>query len=251
MLDTHAHLTSSQLLPSLDAILGRARTAGLAKIVNICTDAKSLEEGLLLHQREPWIVNAGATTPHDVKEEGEKNFTLFAQAAQTSQLIAIGETGLDYHYEHSPRNLQREFLERYLLLAAECSLPVLFHCRDAFADLFQITKKIVPQAAIMHCFTGTLPEAQEGVERGWLISFSGILTFKKSAELRAVAREIPLSQIVLETDAPYLAPQSYRGQLNEPAFITETAACLAEIKNVTLEEVIRVTSENSARILGF
>lgn len=248
--DTHAHLTSSALLPHLDALLKRAEEAGLSRIVNICTDAKTLESGLSLHQREPWILNAGATTPHDVKEEGEKNFELFAAAARSSQLVAIGETGLDYHYEHSPRELQREFLERYLRLAQECSLPVVFHCRDAFEDLFSITDRIPPKAAILHCFTGTLEEALEGVKRGWMISFSGILTFKKSEALRQVAREIPLDQIVLETDAPYLAPQSKRGQVNEPSFVVETAACLAALKDSSLDEVACITSKNAARVFN-
>ena len=249
LFDTHAHLTSPQLFPDLKGILMRARIAGVSKILNICTDAKTLEEGLLLHQQEPWILNAGATTPHDVEKEGEKNFELFAQAARSSRLIAIGETGLDYHYEHSPRDLQRTFFERYLLLAQECSLPVIFHCRDAFADLFHITKLIPPKAAILHCFTGTLADAFLGVDRGWMISFSGILTFKKSEELRLVARKIPLHQIVLETDAPYLAPQSRRGQLNEPAYIGETAAFLAKIRNISIEEVIQATTANACRLI--
>ena len=253
LIDTHAHLTSPELLPHLDALVERAKAAHLKHIVNICTDPVSLREGLLLEERVPWIRNAGATTPHDVEKEGEECFPVFEQAAQEGKLIAVGETGLDYYYEHSNREMQKKFLVRYLQLALQCKLPVIFHCRDAFADLFSIADREIGSKipAILHCFTGTTEEAKAVVARGWMISFSGILTFKKSEELRQTARQIPLEHLLIETDAPYLAPQSKRGKTNESSFIAETANCLASLKEISLEEMAHISSENASRVFSF
>ncbi|MBI3508543.1 MAG: TatD family hydrolase [Chlamydiia bacterium] len=248
--DSHAHLSSSDVWPEIDAILERAKGAHVGHILNICTDPATLKRGLLLCHRDPFICNAGATTPHDVLTEGESAFPIFAEAARNKQIVAVGETGLDYHYEHSPKEIQKKFLIRYLHLAAECCLPAIFHCRDAFADLFAIADQEFPSQckAALHCFTGNRKEAEEVLKRGWYLSFSGILTFKKSEELRAIAKETPLSQLLIETDTPYLAPQSCRGSRNEPAFIVETAACIAQQKGIALQEVV-IASCNNAKNL--
>ncbi len=248
--DSHAHLTEPAVLPELDAILLRAQAAGVRQIINICTDLACLEAGLALQARCPWIRNAGATPPHDVDREGESSFESFAQAARSRQLVAVGEVGLDYYYNHSRKETQQEFLIRYLHLARECKLPVLFHCRNAFDDLFAITDReyLSGAPAVVHCFTGTLAEAKQVVERGWMISLSGIITFKNSEALREVARWIPPESLLIETDAPFLAPQSKRGQPNEPAFICETAARLAAIRNESIEELAKITGANFERM---
>ena len=212
LIDSHAHLTSPEVLPHLDRILTRAKVAGISHILNICTDPGSLREGLLLSLNHPNIQNAGDTTPHDVLAEGESAFAHFETAVREGKLSAVGETGLDYHYEHSPKDLQQHFLKRYLHLASASHLPVIFHCRDAFSDLFAIADSEYKGKAILHCFTGTMQEAEEVLKRGWYLSLSGIVTFKKSETLRQVAKETPLSQLLIETDTPYLAPQSHRGQ---------------------------------------
>ncbi len=248
--DSHAHLSSAEMLPHIDAVLNRAREARVDKIVNICTDQQTLEAGLKLNQTYPHIFNAGATTPHDVCTEGERNFPLFEQAAAAKQLVAIGETGLDYHYTYSDKKTQARFLIKYLHLATKHKLPVIFHCREAFADLFSIVDAEYPAKApaILHCFTGTMREAEAVWARGWYLSLSGIVTFKKSEELRLVAKEAPLNQLLIETDAPYLAPQSKRGQPNEPAYIAETARCIAAFRGVEISEIARATSENMTRV---
>lgn len=248
--DSHAHLSASQVFPQIDAILERAQKLGVDRIVNICTDPDTLAKGLFLSNRYPFVVNAGATTPHDVVNEGESAFPIFAEAAFAKKLAAIGETGLDYHYHHSPRDRQIYFLKRYLKLAIETSLPVIFHCRDAFADLFSIVDDHYPShsPAILHCFTGTIEEAQGVIRRGWHLSLSGIVTFKKSEQLRQIAKWVPLSQLLIETDAPYLAPQTQRGKMNEPSFLLETAACIAEVKQISVEEVALATYENGRRL---
>lgn len=246
--DSHAHISS---LPDAEETLARAKKENVTHILNICTDKETLEKGILLAKKHLHIMNAGATTPHDVATEGELFFPLFEKAARSKELVAVGETGLDYHYEHSPIDLQKQFLVKYLLLAAETKLPVIFHCREAFSDLFSIVDYEYPKTApaILHCFTGSVQEAEEVLKRGWFLSLSGIVTFKKSETLREVAKMVPLSQLLIETDTPYLAPQSQRGKQNEPAFIVETARYIANLKNISLEEVAKATFENAVSLL--
>lgn len=251
--DSHAHLGDEALYGQIDGHLANASAAGIDAIMNICTDLQTLERGLDLHRRYPWIYNAAATTPHDVEKEGEEVFPIIAQCAREGKLHAIGETGLDYHYHHSNPAIQKDFLCRYLHLARECTLPVVIHCRDAFADFFEILDReyVVDgkhAPGVLHCFTGTLEEAEAVIARGWFLSLSGIVTFKKSTELRAIAKKVPLEQLLIETDAPYLAPQSHRGKLNEPAYVTETATMIAAVKEISVEEVARQTSLNARRL---
>jgi TatD DNase family protein len=243
--DSHAHITCDPAYEQLDELLKRAKENKVEKIVNVCIDKLSLERGLALAEKEKWVHNVGATTPHDVEKEGGLYFPLFEMAAKQGKLVAIGETGLDYHYEHSPKELQQAFLKKYFSLAKECLLPVVIHCREAFDDLYAIASECFPKCqAVIHCFTGTMKEAEVALERGWMISFSGIVTFKRSEDLRAVAKEVPLNQLLIETDTPYLAPQSKRGKMNEPSFISETAQTIANVKGIPLEEVAEMTSKN-------
>ncbi|OGN65315.1 MAG: hydrolase TatD [Chlamydiae bacterium RIFCSPHIGHO2_12_FULL_49_9] len=246
--DSHAHLSSEELYPGIRPILDRAKVAGVGKMLNICTDAKTLEHGLLLAEKYPQIKNAGATTPHDAETLGEKEFSLFADAAKSGKLAAVGETGLDYYYKELDRKIQKEFLIRYLRLASETKLPVIFHCREAFSDLFSIVDAEYGAKAVLHCFTGSIKEAEEVLARGWYLSLSGIVTFKKSEELREVAKMVPLKQLLIETDAPYLAPQSKRGKINEPAFLPETAACIAAVKGIPVDAVATATFENASHL---
>jgi TatD DNase family protein len=245
--DSHAHLSGADVLGQVDDLIARAKVVGVDRMINICTDRKSLEEGLRLSRKYPEVFNAGSTTPHDVVQEGEGDFPYFEAAAREGQLVAIGETGLDYHYEHSDRKTQKRFLIRYLHLAAELKLPVIFHCREAFQDLFSIVDAEYPKGApaILHCFTGTVGEAEEVWKRGWFLSLSGIVTFKKSETLREVAKRTPLEQLLIETDTPYLAPQNKRGKMNEPSFLVETAQCIAVARNESLQKIAEQTRKNA------
>lgn len=245
LVDSHAHLCSSALAEDLDGILERARSAGIEKIINIATNPEELEKGLSLAKRHPWIYNAGSTTPHDVEKQGERFFETFAFHARAGELVAIGETGLDYYYWRDSAELQQEFLRRYLRLAAECTLPVVIHCRDAFDDFFRILDSEAPVQGVLHCFTGSIEEAKEVIARDWYLSLSGIATFKKSEELRETARLVPLDRLLIETDSPYLAPMPYRGKRNEPAYLVETAKCLAEARGVPIEELAAATRANA------
>ena len=249
--DSHAHLTCDPVFGELDEILQRAKEQNVDQIFNICIDKVSLQRGLELAEKEKWIHNVGATTPHDVEKEGGLYFPLFEEAAKQGKLVAIGETGLDYHYEHSPKDMQKAFLARYFNLAEECLLPIVIHCRDAFDDLYSIANESFPKGqAVLHCFTGTMKDAEKALERNWMISFSGILTFKRSEELRAIAKEVPINHILIETDTPYLAPQSMRGKRNEPSFIHETAQTITNVKGIPLEEVAQMTSKNANRFFN-
>lgn len=253
LIDSHAHLTFPSISDQVEGMLERAQSAGMSRIVCIATNPSELEAALLLSQRYPWVAVAAATTPHDVDQEGEEVFPFIAQKARERQLVAIGETGLDYHYTHSDKLTQQQFLRRYLHLALECQLPVIIHCREAFADFFSILDREYRLGSgygpgVLHCFTGTLDEAYQVIERGWYLSFSGIVTFKKSHELREVAKMIPLDQILIETDTPYLAPQSHRGQQNEPSYLVETARCIAEAKGISFEELAEATSKNALNL---
>lgn len=251
--DSHAHLTSPDLFDAVHSLVQNAQEANIKTIINICTDPLSLERGLALSQQYPWIYQVASTTPHDAEEEGESAFSVMAAAAREGLLKAVGETGLDYYNATSSPQIQKNLLRRYLRLALECQLPVVIHCRNAFSDFFQILDEEYgvnnPHApGVLHCFTGTMQEAEEVLKRGWMISLSGIVTFKKSQALQEIAKEIPLDQLLIETDAPYLAPQLYRGKKNEPAYLLHTAKYIADLKKISLEELASFTTANACKL---
>lgn len=247
-IDSHAHLADERVYPIIDEILARAKTANVQTIINVCTDDISLDRGLELHKRYPWVLNAGATPPHDVINDGERLFPLFEKTALEGKLKAVGETGLDYFYHKETVEEQKELFIKYIKLALKCQLPLMIHCRDAFADLFSILdNEYGEKGGILHCFTGNISEAENLIKRGWYLSFSGIITYKKSEELREVVKIVPVEQILIETDAPYLSPQSKRGKTNEPSFLPETADQIAQLKGISLEECASITSANIRR----
>lgn len=253
LIDSHAHLCDKAFENEIDQILESAKNHSVGQIVNICTDLETLEKGIALARSYPWIHLAASTTPHDVEKEGEIVFEKIAESARKGLLKAIGETGLDYYYEHSNRKVQQTFFKRYLSLANECNLPVVIHCRDAFSDFFDIIdthfhERNLPCPGVLHCFTGTSEDAKELVKRGWMISMSGIVTFKKSVDLQEIAKSIPLENLLIETDAPYLAPQKNRGKRNEPAFLYETAQFLSHLRGVAFEELANATTANAKKL---
>lgn len=253
LIDSHAHLSRPDAMDSIDEVLLRAKNAGIQAIINICTNLETLRLGLELSKKYPWIYNTASTTPHDVEKEGHEVFATIAEHARQGHLVGVGETGLDYYYQHSAPEIQKKFLRLYLRLAKECHLPVVIHCRNAFKDFFEILDEEFMEdgkhlPGVLHCFTGSLSEAEEVLKRGWYLSLSGIVTFKKSEELREVAKLCPLEQLLIETDTPYLAPQRYRGEVNEPAFLSATAEVIADKKNISLEKLAKSTAENTRRL---
>jgi TatD DNase family protein len=247
-IDSHAHLTDQNVYENLPEVILRAKKANVSKIINICTDKDSLDKGLDLSEKYDFIYLSAASTPHDVEKNGEEFFKLVEKAIINKKLVAIGETGLDYHYELSKKQIQKKYLIEYLLLSKKYNLPIIFHVREAFSDLFSITDEFYKnQKALLHCFTGTLQESKQVLDRGWYLSFSGIVTFKKNDDLRNVLKTIPLDRILIETDSPLLAPQSKRGKKNEPANVVEIAECIAKVKNLSLEKIAEITYENTIK----
>ncbi|KAF3362651.1 putative deoxyribonuclease YabD [Chlamydiales bacterium STE3] len=248
-IDSHAHVTSDATFLVAEELLKRAKDVGLSAIINICTDLETLERGLQLSKGYPWLYHTASTSPHDVDRYGEAHFPIFEQAAKNGDLKGIGETGLDYFYEHSPKELQKKYLVKYLHLALETKLPVVIHCREAFNDFFEIIDAEYQSAdGILHCFTGTMEEAKQVIKRDWYLSLSGIVTFKKSVALQEVAKWVPLEKLLIETDTPYLAPQGKRGRLNEPANLPEIAQFIAHLKGISVDEVAQATAQNAYEV---
>lgn len=253
--DSHAHITADAVYEHVEDIVREAQNANVHTIINICTDESTLQRGIELKKRFPWIYLAAAVHPHDAEEKDAAFFDSLAKRAQSRDLVAIGETGLDYHYEYSSKIAQQKSLRLHLKLALETQLPVIIHCREAFDDFFsildheyQVGGKLA--RGVLHCFTGTLEEAKKVIERGWYLSLSGIITFKKSEALREVAKVVPLEQLLIETDTPYLAPQSKRGKSNQPSYLPEIAQTIALIKGLPLEKIAEATQFNAYNLFN-
>jgi TatD DNase family protein len=242
--DSHAHLADKAFAGDRDAVVQSAVQQGVAATITVCTDSKTLQIGREITEHHPSIYLAASTTPHEACDP-DPFFEEVAQAATNGELVAVGETGLEYHHRCADHRIQRSLLQRYLSLAGQYDLPVILHCREAFADLFSVLDHNPSARGVFHCFTGTLEEAKGVIARDWYLSLSGIVTFKKSEELRRVAGWIPLERLLVETDSPYLAPQSHRGQRNEPALLIETGAVIAEQKRLDVAEIAKATSENA------
>lgn len=249
-IDAHAHLShdaNSDVAP----LLARAFTAGVRSIINVCTELDDLTRGIALAKtvKAPKIYTVAALTPHDAAKDDTAFYEEIKRLALAKELVAIGETGLDYYYNHAPKEVQIQALRRYLLLAQSVQLPVVIHCRDAFDDLMAVIHETTPKIQVMlHCFTGSLDEAKRAVDCGWYVSLSGIVTFPKSTALQEVAKYLPQDLLLIETDSPYLAPQGFRGQKNEPALLVETAKVVAVLRNIALEDLAICTSNNCQRL---
>lgn len=247
--DTHAHLCWPDFARDLPLVLERARAAGVTRIITIGTSLDNLPATLTLAGRYEGVYAAVGLHPGDVPVPVMQELPLSAK------VVAIGETGLDYYREaktdHALRRQQRHLFQAHLDLARQRRLPAVIHNRDAEADMLAMLRANVPDWrpwGVMHCFAGNEAFARECIELGLLVSFAGILTFKNATALRAVARAVPLEHVVLETDAPYLAPVPYRGKRNEPAYIPLIAAALAELRGIPVAEVAQVTTANAERL---
>jgi TatD DNase family protein len=235
-----------------EQVLARARAAGVEIILSLAMidEADSYRKAFALVEVREGLLTAAGCHPHDAKifdERGSED--LLTDLASRPRLVAIGEIGLDYHYNLSPPDVQREVFRRQIRLARKLALPVIVHHRDAESDLLRILEEenASEVGCILHSFTSDLPTAERALEMGMLVSFSGILTFKNAAPLREVARRLPLERLLVESDCPYLAPVPYRGKRNEPAFVRATLECLAEVKGLLPSDVERVTDENFRR----
>src|SRR6266850_1060777 len=256
-IDSHCHIDGPEYDADREEVIARARDAGVSMMLNVGTGdprSGSFERAVELAERHSEIYAAVGVHPHDAKLfDGAAEQRLLDLVRQSKRVIAWGEIGLDYHYDHSPRDTQREVFRQQLRLAREQNLPVIIHSREADDDTIKIMSEELTghqRAGVLHCFGGSLAMAERAIDLGFFISFAGNLTFKKAEDLREVARRLPLGRLLIETDCPYLTPVPFRGKRNEPARVVETARCLAGIHDRELEEIARTTTENFCTLFG-
>jgi TatD DNase family protein len=253
LIDSHAHIDFPQFADDREAMLVRARDAGVGTLLAIGTGPgpEKLDAALPFAEQHDWIYTSVGIHPHEAKEVTPQHLDELALLAQHPKVIAWGEIGLDYFYDHSPRDVQATVFRSQMELAHAAKLPIIIHCRDAWDDcLALIEQHWRPSglAGILHCFTGTFGHAKRGLDMGFLISFAGNATYPKTQNIRDVAKEIPLDRILIETDSPFLAPQPYRGKRNEPAYVAEVAKTLATVRNLAPEEIAAATAANFRRL---
>lgn len=252
LIDSHAHVDFPQFAEDREAMLQRARDAGVGTLLAIGTGPgpEKLDAALPYAETHDWIYTTVGIHPHEAKEVTPEHLDTLARLARHPKVIAWGEIGLDYFYDHSPRDVQERVFRQQMELARAAGLPIVIHCRDAWDDCLKVLHeawKPTGLGGILHCFTSTLPDAERALDMGFLVSFTGNVTYPKAQNIRDVARALPLANILIETDSPYLAPQAYRGKRNEPAYVAEVAKALANVRNLSPEEVAAATAENFRR----
>jgi len=253
LVDSHCHLDFPDFAAELDAVVDRARAAGIGRLVTISTRVKRHAQVLAIAERFPEVFCSVGTHPNHAHEELDIDAKVLIGIAKHPKVVAIGEAGLDYFRNTSPRDAQAAGLRQHIAAARETGLPLVIHSRDCDADMAQTLKEESGKGAfpaVLHCFTGGRDLAFTAIELGHYVSFTGILTFKNSVALREIAAALPADRVMVETDAPYLAPGPYRGKRNEPAYVVETAKVLADARSVSLEEITRQTTENFFRLFN-
>jgi TatD DNase family protein len=247
LVDSHCHLDFPEFAPEIGAVVARAHDAGVGVCVSIGTKLSGFDRVRAIADEFPSVYCSVGIHPHEAEKEPLADCGPLLERALHRKVVGIGETGLDYYYEHSPRQAQVANFRAHIEAARATGLPLIVHTRDAEDETVAILREEMGKGAftgLIHCFTGTRYLAEAALELGFFVSVSGIATFKKSEELRSVLREIPLDRLLVETDAPYLAPVPHRGKRNEPAFVTHTAAMLAELKGVTRDTIEQATTDN-------
>jgi TatD DNase family protein len=253
LVDSHCHLDFPEFAPELGDVVDRAAAAGVRTCVSIGTHLSGFPRVREIAEEFTNVFCSVGVHPHDSAKEPLDDAAPLIERAQHRKVVGIGEGGLDYYYEHSPRDAQVRNFRAHIAAARETGLPMIVHTRDAEDDTIEILREEMGKGAftgLIHCFTGTQALADAALELGFYISASGIMTFKKSDELRGVLQTVPLERLLVETDAPFLAPMPYRGKRNEPAFVAHTAERLAELKGVAADELERATTENFFRLFS-
>jgi len=256
LLDSHAHLDDSQFDTDRGLVIERARAVGMKYLLAISggSGPDGLASAVPIAEQVEWIYASVGIHPHEARHATEAHFSRLPEAAKHPKVIALGEIGLDYHYDHSPRDVQQTVFIRQLEIARALKLPILIHNREAWDDLGRIVEahwKPAGIGGILHCFSGGLEEARRFIEWGFLVSFAGTLTFKKALDLRMTAREVDLSSLLVETDCPYLAPVPFRGKRNEPAYVGNTLHVLAEVRGMDDQEMGAHVIRNFERLFRF
>jgi len=253
LVDSHCHLDFPDFAQEVEEVVARAGRAGVGLMVTISTRLERFDEVLALAERFPQVYCSVGVHPHEAASDWRADMAALVERAQHPKVVGIGETGLDYYYEHSPRAAQQDSFRAHIAAARETGLPLLVHTRDADGDTAAMLAEEHakgPFPGLIHCFSSSQQLADKAIELGLYISFSGILTFKKAEALRAVARAVPLDRLLVETDAPYLAPVPMRGKRNEPAYVVHTAREAASVRGLDPAELARVTTDNFFRLFS-
>jgi len=253
LIDSHAHIDFPQFADDRPAMLDRARAAGVTTLLAIGTGPgpEKLDSAIPFAEQHGWIYATVGIHPHEAKEVTPDHLHELSKLAQHPKVIAWGEIGLDYFYDHSPREAQHKVFRDQMALAQQAKLPIIIHCRNAWTDCLNMLEehwKPTGLGGILHCFSSTLEDARRGIDMGFLISFAGNSTYPKAQNLRDVAKALPLEKLLIETDSPYLAPQPYRGKRNEPAYVAEVARILASVRDLSPDEIAAATSGNFRRL---
>ncbi len=248
LIDTHAHLQDQAFASDQDTAIQRALNAGIHYIITVGYDYISSQAAVTLAQRQASLFAAVGIHPHDASSWQESTSQLLTNLSQQKKVVAIGETGLDYYRHLSPREQQKKVFAQQLALAGKASLPVIIHSRNAGEEVLGFIKDFPQLTGVIHCFSGTLFEARQFVDLGWYLGITGSVTFPKATVLQEVVRDIPLEWLLLETDAPYLAPQPHRGQRNEPSYLGYMAAAVAGLKKIEVSVVAEQTTLNAQKL---
>ncbi|MBC7188351.1 MAG: TatD family hydrolase [Calditrichaeota bacterium] len=251
LIDTHAHLDFPELAQDVADVIRRAREVGVVSIVNVGVDLASSQASVRLAEEYDGVYAAVGIHPHDAATANEETLRELCRLVQHPKVVAVGEIGLDYYRDHSPREVQRNVFRRLLNMAAEAGLPVIIHTRQAWDDVLAAVREVMGDSGrgVFHCFSGGIDGAREVLDMGFHVSFTGVLTFKNARAVEVLAH-VPLDRLLLETDCPFMAPEPHRGRRNEPAYVHFIAQKAAEVLGVPLAEVARRTTENARRLFG-
>ena len=250
LFDTHAHYDARRFDPDRQELLGSMQEHGVGRIVNAGCDLESSRAAVALAQQYDYIWAAVGSHPDDADHVDPALLENYRRLAAEEKVVAIGEIGLDYHYEDVPRDIQKQAFRMQMELARELKLPVIVHEREAHEDGMKIIMDYPEVTGVFHCYSGSLEMARELVKRGWYVGFTGVLTFKNARRALEVAENVPLYRLLLETDCPYMAPEPYRGRRCDSTMMIRTAEKLAELRDLPVEEIARITWENGSRLFG-
>ncbi|MDA8082787.1 MAG: YchF/TatD family DNA exonuclease [Nitrospiraceae bacterium] len=247
-IDTHCHLEMQQFDHDRDDVIRRAKAAGITAMITVGSDSEGIPKAIELAGRHDDVYAAIGIHPHDSRRFDGDTESRLRKWASNSKVVALGETGLDYHYDHSPREIQREVFRKHLAMSGEYGLPVIIHSREADDDTIAVIRESGIRRGVLHCFSGSTAMASDLIGLGYHISIAGPVTFRKAGALRDVARLIPDERLLIETDAPYLCPEPFRGRRNEPAHLVHTARMIADLRGISLEDLARITTLNAQRL---
>lgn len=247
LFDTHTHLDDEKFDTDRDELIESFKSEGLTLLVNIGADMKTSEASVKLAEKYDFIYATVGVHPNVTGNMTEEDLARLKELAHHEKVVAIGEIGLDYHYDEPDPEIQKEWFRKQLILAKELNLPYVVHDRDAHADVLEIIKEVGYTNGVMHCFSGSAEMAKEVTKMGMYVSIAGQVTFKNAPKVQAVAQTVPLDKLLIETDSPYLTPEPFRGKRNNSAYVRYTAEKIAELRGKTLEEIAKVTMENGKR----